>query len=139
MSVLKASIEKIDCVETLNIVTFVCAGQKLQMVSLELPTDIQVGKKVKLICKPTAVALAKPAGDLESFCAMLSYSNQLRVEVDTIEKGQLLSTILLTLGTFSLESLTSTEAVERLGLQKGDAVIALINANELSILELLDD
>ena len=139
MSHLKASIEKIECVDALNIVTFVCAGQKLQMVSLELSEEIQPGVQVKLACKPTAVALAKPTVDVESFCSMLSYSNQLKVQIVAIDRGKLLSSIVLKLGVFSLQSITSTDAVERLDLQKGDEVIALIKANELSILEVPHD
>ena len=139
MSYLKATIEKIESIDDLNIVTFVCAGQKLQMVSLELSEVICTGIEVKLACKATAVALAKPTMDVESFCSMLSYSNQLKVQISSIEKGKLLSSILLELGTFSLESMTSTDAVERLDLHEGDEVIALIKANELSILEVLND
>ncbi len=139
MSHLKASIEKIECVDSLNIVTFLCAGQKLQMVSLELPEEVQPGVQVKLACKPTAVALAKPTVNVESFCSMLSYSNQLKVQIVAIDRGKLLSSIVLKLGAFSLESMTSTDAVKRLDLQKGDEVIALIKANELSILEVLHD
>ena len=109
------------------------------MLSLELPEEIQPGVEVKLACKPIAVALAKPTMDVESFCSMLSYSNQLKVHINSIEKGKLLSSILLKLGTFSLESIMGTEAVERLALKEGDEVIALIKANELSILEVLND
>ena len=139
MSNLTATIKKIESVDTLNIVTFVCAGQKLQMVSLELSEAIQPGVNVKLACKPTAIALAKPTVAVESFCSMLSYSNQLRVQIAAVDRGKLLSSIVLTLGAFSLESIMGTDAVERLALQKGDEVIALIKANELSILEVLHD
>ena len=139
MSHLKATIEKIESVDDLNIVTFDCAGQKLQMVSLELSEEIQPKVKVKLACKPIAVALAKPTMDVENFSSILSYSNQLKVQIDSIERGKLLSSILLRLGTFSLESIMGTDAVERLSLEEGDDVIALIKANELSILEVLND
>ena len=61
------------------------------------------------------------------------------MQIDAIDRGKLLSSIVLTLGVFSLESIIGTDAVERLDLQKDDAVIALIKANELSILEVLDD
>jgi len=139
MSHLIAKIEKIESVDTLNIVSFDCEEQKLQMVSLELAEEIQVGVRVKLVCKPIAVALAKPTGEVKSFRSMLSYSNQLKVQIDSIKKGKILSSLGLSLGTFSLESIMGTDAVERLSLKEGDEVIALIKANELSILEVLDD
>ncbi len=139
MSHLIATIEGIENVDDLNIVTFDCAGQKLQMVSLELANEIQFGIKVKLACKATAVALAKPSRDVQNLCSMLSYSNQLKVEIERIDRGKLLSVILLRIGSFSLESMMGTDAVERLSLKVGDEVIALIKANELSILEVLHD
>jgi len=138
MSQLFATIESIESVESLNIVTFTCAEQKLQMVSLELPASVQKGKSVTLACKPTSVAIAKPTVALESFCAMLSYANQLSVKISTLEEGALLSSVMLTLGAFTLESILSTDALKRLDLQEGNEVIALIKANELSILEVHD-
>jgi molybdopterin-binding protein len=138
MSHLIASIEKIESVESLNIVTFLCAEQKLQMVSLELNSNMQVGIKVKLACKATSVALAKPTMEVKSFCEILSYANQLKVTISTIDSEKLLSRITLALGSLTLESIMSTESVQRLGLKKGDEVIALIKANELSILEVYD-
>ena len=138
MSHLTASIEKIESVASLNIVTFLCAEQKLQMVSLELNSNMQVGIKVKLACKATSVALAKPTMEVKSFCEILSYANQLKVTISTIDSGKLLSSITLALGSLTLESIMSTESVQRLGLKKGDEVIALIKANELSILEVYD-
>ena len=137
MSYLLATIEKIENVDALNIVTFACEGQKLQMVSLELDDTVEVGVKVKLACKATSVALAKPSGDVENFCSMLSYANQLKVTIVSIDKGKLLSSVLLDLGDFTLESIVSSTAITRLALQKEDEVIALIKANELSILEVL--
>lgn len=139
MSQLNARIETIDSEQSLNIVTFLCAEQKLQMVSLALNESVQVGKAVTLACKPTSVAIAKPTVEVESFCAVLSYANQLRVEVVSIERGVLLSSVMLALGSFELESILSTSALERLSLKAGDEVIALIKANELSILAVSND
>lgn len=142
MSQLLATITSIESMESLNIVTFVCAGQKLQMVSLELNETVQKGKNVTLACKPTTVALAKPiipGMNTEDFCSILSYANQLRVKIISLDIGQLLCSALLSLGEFTLEAILSRDAVERLQLCEGDEVIALIKANELSILEVLDD
>lgn len=138
MSQIIAKIEDIKSVASLNIVRFSCAGQILQMVSLELSDAMRQGRSVTLACKPTSVALAKPAIPLEDFSAMLSYSNQLNVEIVSIEQGALLSSVMLRLGEFMLESITSTESIDRLGLKEGDRVLALIKANELSILEVRD-
>ncbi len=139
MSQLTASIESIESVESLNIITFNCAGQKLKMVSLELNKTVQRGKNVILACKPTSVAIAKPTTGTEDFSSILSYANQIKVKIVSLQVGQLLCSVLLSFGDFTLESIVSTDAVERLQLNEGDEVIALIKANELSILEVLDD
>ena len=139
MRQLVATIASIESVDSLNIVTFICAGQKLQMVSLELNETVQKGKNVMLACKPTSVAIAKPATEGEDLCSVLSYANQLRVKIVSLHVGKLLCSAELSFGDFILEAILGTEAVERLQLREGDEVIALIKANELSILEVLDD
>jgi len=142
MSQLVATIASIESVESLNIVNFVCAGQKLQMVSLELNETVQKEKKVTLACKPTSVAIAKPimlTMDTEDLSSILSYANQLNVQIISLHVGKLLCSAVLSLGEFTLEAILSRDAVERLQLCEGDEVIALIKANELSILEVLDD
>jgi len=139
MSQLLATIASIENEESLNIVTFVCAGQKLQMVSLELNETVQRGKNVTLACKPTSVAIAKPGIGTEDLCSILSYANQLRVKIVSLDIGKLLCSAVLSLGEFTLEAILSRDAVERLQLREGDEVIALIKANELSILEVHDD
>ena len=139
MSRLIATIEKIARVETLNIVTFECGGQYLQMLSLELNENLRRGTKVILACKPTSVAVAKPTVDVEVFTRMLSYSNQVRVKISSLKMGILLSSITLSFGDFVLESIVTSESAERMMLKEGDEVLALIKANELSIQEILDD
>ena len=139
MSQLAATIASIESVESLNIVTFVCVGQTLKMVSLELNETVQKGKNVTLACKPTSVAIAKPVRGAEDLSAVLSYANQIKVKIVSLQVGQLLCSAVLSFGDFTLESILSTDAVERLQLCEGDEVIALIKANELSILEVLDD
>ena len=139
MSQLFATIASIENEESLNIVNFVCAGQKLKMVSLELNETVQRGKNVTLVCKPTSVAIAKPGIGTEDLYSILSYANQLRVKIVSLDIGKLLCSVVLSLGEFTLEAILSRDAVERLQLHEGDEVIALIKANELSILEVHDD
>jgi len=139
MSQLIASIKNIQSVESLNIVTFVCNGESLKMMSLDLSQNVQVGKRVILGCKPTSVALAKPSIHPQEFSKMLSYANQIKVNVDSIEVGELLSVVKVRFGDFILESIITTEALEKMKLQKNDELLALIKANELSIQEVLND
>jgi molybdopterin-binding protein len=138
MSRLTASIKKIERVDNLHLVTFQCYGKSLKMVSLELGERMQVGTHVVLGCKPTAVAVAK-VKEGESLGQQLSYTNQIAVKIEQIRQGELLSNLVLSFGAALLESIVTAESVDRLQLQEGEHVTALIKVSELSIVEVLDD
>jgi molybdopterin-binding protein len=139
MSQLIATIENIESVESLNIVTFKCNGETLKMMSLDLHESVQIEKKVILACKPTSVALAKPTVGQQEFSEMLSYANQIKVKISSMDVGVLLSSIKLQFGDFVLESIITSASVERMELNENDELLALIKANELSIQEVLND
>ncbi|MCD6211738.1 MAG: transporter [Sulfurovum sp.] len=139
MSQLIATIENIESVDNLNIVTFMCNDEPLKMMSLDLNETVQIGKRVVLACKPTSVALAKPTMDKQAFSDMLSYANQIKVTISSMDVGKLLSSIKLHFGDFILESIVTTASVQRMNLSEKDELLALIKANELSIQEVLDD
>ncbi len=139
MSKLIATVKNIESVDELNIVTFICNDETLKMMSLDLNDSIQIGKRVVLVCKPTSVALAKPTMDHKGFFEMLSYANQIKVQISSMDVGLLLSSVKLQFGDFTLESIITTASVKRMNLNAKDELIALIKANELSIQEVLDD
>ncbi len=139
MSHIVATVEQIENVENLNIVTLSSQSSRIKMVSLELSEKIVPGRKVKLACKPTSVALAKRARSEETFSKALSYANQIPVRIDSIEEGKLLSSVLVRFGEASLEALILSDALGRMSLKEGDEVTALIKVSDLSILEVLDD
>lgn len=134
-----ATIEKIQSVESLNVVTFLAHESQLMMVSLELGEKITVGRRVVLSCKPTSVALAKTDILEERMQHILSYANQIAVTITSIDKGRLLSSVGLRFGEAVLEALLITERFESMGLEVGDEAVALIKVSDLSILEVLDD
>jgi molybdopterin-binding protein len=138
MSRLIATIEKIERVDNLHLVTFQCCGEHLKMVSLELGKQMQVGTHVVLGCKPTAVAVAK-IKEGESLDQTLSYTNQIAVKVEKIQQGVLLASVMLSFGAASLEAIVTAESIDRLQLEEGEHVTALIKVSELSIVEVLDD
>jgi len=139
MSKLIATVKNIESVDDLNIVTFICNNETLKMMSLDLNKSIQIGKRVILVCKPTSVALAKPTIDHKAFSEMLSYANQIKVKISSMDVGLLLSSIKLQFGDSFLESIIASASVQRMKLNENDELLALIKANELSIQEVLDD
>ncbi len=133
MSSLVARVSQIDNCDSLHIVKFDFHGQTLSMMSLDLPNKIKIGTKVKLVMKPSHIAIAKNlTGDV-------SYSNQLDSTIIVIENGQLLTSLQLQCMDSTLESIITYNSSKRMNLQVGDRVTAFIKASELSIAGILDD
>lgn len=133
MSQIIATIKKINSIDNLNIVEFDFNGITLKMMSLDLNENIKINKKVKLNVKPSNVILAK---NLEG---EISLSNRLIAIIEDIENGELLSSITLKINSTILESLITVDSSKRMNLKKGEEVIVLIKASNLSIQEVLDD
>ena len=131
MSTIKATVIEIQSEDILHIVSFKVGKSTLKMMSLELQSNLKVGSSVLLSVKAAAVALAK------ELSGMLSYSNQIPLEIQKIEKGKLLSSIKLQNQDISMESVITTASCERMQLKETQSVIALIKSSDLSICEVL--
>ena len=133
MSYFTAKVSKIQSNSSLHLVHFSVNNQTLCMMSLELDAKVKIGTKVKLVVKPTHVAISK------KFIGELSYSNQLNASIDSINNGELLSNIKLKLLNTTLESIITLDASQKMNLKVTDDVTVLINASELSISEIYND
>ena len=127
MNQIVASVIEIQSVENLNVVTFKAYNNLLKMMSLDLNSELVVDKEVLLAFKPTAVAIAK------NISGELSFSNQLKVEIASMEVGELLCSLKLKFASSTLESIITTASVHRMKLRVGESVIALIKSSDLSI------
>ena len=132
MSHLIATVQKIQNSDNLNIVTFAFNGQTLSMMSLDLNARVKVGVKVKLLVKPTHIALGK------NFSGEVSYSNQLNTTIVSLNNGELLSSVELKIFDAILESIITLNSSKKMKLSVGDNVLAFIKASDLSIGEVLD-
>ena len=133
MSQLVATIKKINSVDNLNIVEFDFNGLTLKMMSLDLNADVQVGKKVKLSVKPSNISIAK------NLIGEISLSNQIVATIQSLENGQLLTSVILKINDTLLESIITVDSSKRMNLQIGEVVTILIKASNLSIGEVLND
>lgn len=132
MNKFSAKITKIQSVENLNIINFDFHSQNLTMMSLDLDAKLEVGCTVILTAKPTHIAIAK------EFSGDISYSNQLDAKILEINNGELLSSIKLSTGDATCESIITKNSSLRMNLKKGDNVTLFIKASELSIKEILE-
>lgn len=99
---------------------------------LETPhsaTYLQAGGRVEVLFKETEVSLAK------GLSGQISLRNRLEATVQGIRYGEILCEITLDYRGQALTSIITARAVERLALQTGDAVEALIKANEVTLRE----
>jgi len=90
------------------------------------------GEGVYLLIKESEIALSK------SRPHDISISNRLDCTIANIKRGEILCEVILNFGKAQLSSMITTESVDRLGLNSGDSVCALIKANEI-YLESIDD
>ena len=127
MNQINAFVDDIESEQNLNIVTFHVNNHLLKMMSLDLDHKIQKGAQVVLTCKPTSVAVAK------NISGELSYSNQLKVTIKSINNGELLSVLELAFDEFTIESIITRESQKRMKLHVNDEVLALIKSSDLSI------
>ncbi|PKN14646.1 MAG: transporter [Deltaproteobacteria bacterium HGW-Deltaproteobacteria-24] len=133
MSQMVATVKSIENLEQLNIVEFEFQGQVLKMMSLDLNTNIRVGKKVVLSVKPTNIALAK------QLVGEISFSNQMVATIQTLTHGKLLSSIGLTINGIVFESIITLSSAKRMNLHINDEVVMLIKASDLFILDVFND
>ena len=132
MSSLIAKVSSIESSERLHIVKFAHHTKTLCMMSLELPNALDKNSLVKLSFKPTHVVLAK------DFSGKLSYENILETTVVSIESGKLLSSVKVEFFDTIIEAIITKKSKEKMALKVGDKVLALIQASELFIVEVLD-
>jgi molybdopterin-binding protein len=133
MSQMVATVKSIENLEQLNIVEFEFNAHVLKMMSLDLNTNIRVGKKVVLSVKPTNIALAK------QLVGEISFSNQMVATIQTLTHGKLLSSIGLTINGIVFESIITLSSAKRMNLHINDEVIMLIKASDLFILDVFND
>ncbi len=133
MSYLIADVVEIQSSENINIVKFELESQTLSMMSLDISSEIYIGRKVKLLVNSSHVAIAK------NLSGKLSYANQIRAKIETIREGKLLTYVTLVFGESQIESIITKESSLAMKLSVDDSVTILIKASELSICEILDD
>lgn len=135
MNRLRGQISAIESCGQLSLVDVDVAGGTMTAIVVETPQSafyLKIGGDVWILFKETEVSLAK---DLSGH---LSLRNRLKCVVRKINKGQLLCEVHLDYKCFSLVSIITRRAVERLALSVGDRVEALIKANEVMFRESSD-
>jgi molybdate transport system regulatory protein len=129
---LNGTIVAIECNSHLSLVDVAVDGEIFTATLLETPRTaeyLRIGEAVTLLFKETEVSLAK------NLIGLISLRNRFSVTVGSIERGDILSAIGLDYMGKSLTSVITTRSLGRLELQVGDAVEALVKANEIALMK----
>ena len=85
-----------------------------------------------LLFAETEVALAK------DLCGSISMRNRIRATVVAIDRGSILTKVVLDAGGHRLVSVITTRSCTSLALAAGDAVEALVKASDMSVVPAAD-
>lgn len=128
MNRLKGKIVAIEHNSHMSLVDVAVGGDVFSATLLETPETadyLRVGNKVALLFKETEVSLAK------NLAGLISLRNRFPATVRAIERGTIMSAVRLDYRGLPLTSIVTTRGMERLQLAVGDAVEALVKANEM--------
>ncbi|RXJ81577.1 molybdopterin-binding protein [Arcobacter sp. F2176] len=132
MNKIEAIISQIDNIDNLNIVQFDFSGIKLKMMSLDLNENIKIGQKVILVAKATNIILAR------DFEGMISFSNQIKAKIESIEEGKLLCSVTIKAKNSYFQSIITQASAKKMNLKKDDEINIFIKASDLSIEEVIN-
>ncbi len=88
---------------------------------------LKAGNTVKAIFKETEIAIGLDEKH------MISMQNQLSGTIKRIDESELLSKVVIQIGTDEVSSIVTTKAVQDLSLTKGMKVTTLIKTNEIML------
>ncbi len=124
---IKAKISAIDENDGVSVFEFNAANLSLKMLSLENLQNLKIGDEVRLNFKSSDVFVAT------SPLLNCSVSNEIKVRISDIQKGEITSSLHLNAGEFEFESIITTASLKRLNLSLGDQIYAYVKATSLYI------
>ena len=125
MNKVRAEVKTIEASGHLHRITLDAGGETFVVITLELGEDFVVSSRVNISFKSTHVAIAR------GLQGEVTISNRIASKVETIRRKPILTEVVLCSRAGSFTALITTRALERLGLQEGDEVTALMKASDL--------
>jgi molybdopterin-binding protein len=132
MNKLLGKIMNIESSEHISIVDIDVEGDLFSSVIIETPETadyLKIGNEVFMLFKETEVSIGK------ALSGNLSLRNRLTSKIKTIEKGKVLTKIVLDYKGKDIVSVITTRSTNKLDLKVGDEVQGLVKANEVIIMK----
>jgi molybdate transport system regulatory protein len=136
MNRLPGVITAIEFNDHLSLVDVAVGEDAFTAMLMETPQNapyLRAGNTVDVLFKATEVSLAK------NLSGRISLRNRIKGTVKQIRRGDILCEVTLDYQGRRVTSIVTTRAVQRLELQEGDEVEALVKANEVSLTEARDE
>jgi molybdate transport system regulatory protein len=132
MNKLKATIVNIESSEYISLVDLRANGDIFSCMIIETAETadyLKIGNEVFILFKETEVSIGK------NLSGEISLRNRLHSTVKQINKGAVLTNLLLDYKGIEIGSVITTRSANKLQLKVGDEVVGLVKANEVSIME----
>lgn len=130
MNTLRGKIEEINTKGQLSLVRISVNTEKITAIVIDTPETasyLQIGGDINVLFKATEVVIGTGSS------LSISLQNQFRGTIHTIKKGALLSKIVVETSVGMIDSIITTNAVNKLKLAIGVEVTAMIKTNEIML------
>ncbi len=135
MNKLRGRITHIESNDHVSLVDVEVMGDSFTATLLESPDDapyLKIGNAVEVLFKETEVSLAK------GLSGLISLRNRMNTTVKQVRGGVILSEVVLDYRGQQLSSIITTRSIKRMDIKTGDAVEAMVKANEVTLMEVAD-
>lgn len=132
MNRLRGRISHVESNGFVSLVDVVVGQDSFAAILLENPASapyLAVGCEVNVLFKETEVSLAK------NLTGLISLRNRMAATVRSVRRGAVLSEVELDYQHTVVKSIVTTRSIERMAIAPGDAVEALVKANEVTLME----
>lgn len=122
-----AIVENISSKDNLHYLTVRSKGHTIHISTLELPDFVELEASLDLLFKETEVFLVRGVHEA------VSVDNRMPVQVGLITRGELLSQVELSSACGRLSALLSTSSLDRMGIQTGSNLDALVPSYAIAL------
>ena len=130
MNSFPGKITDITTEQNLSLVKIEVQGVEFKSIVVEKPQSasyLKIGQPVNILFKETEVIIA------DASTKYISLQNRILCQILKVNKGKLLSELLLAFGNLKVRAVITSNAVNQLNLQEDAEVMALIKTNEIML------
>jgi molybdate transport system regulatory protein len=136
MNKLKGKITAVNSSDSLTKIDVVCYDMHVSAFVLDASKrydETYIGKEVAVLFKESEVAIAK------NLQGEISLQNRFTCTIEAVEKGALLAQLRLRFHDVYIDSIITSASAQRMHLEVGDGVSALVKSTEITLKEEVGD